>query len=136
MPGFTLVPQNEVYLHVTLYHLTAHSLEMYLTAVCPSLFLLSVSRLYGFVMCCSRSRVMSHRAVTVLVTDGDLRSVQAALWHGKPAVVLPTSVDQVMTISCHLSHRSRSVIGVSGESLPIVFLYDHLLQLRCSYFAS
>lgn len=38
---------------------------------------------------------MSHRTVTVLVTDGDLRSVQAALWHGKPAVVLPTALDQV-----------------------------------------
>lgn len=40
-------------------------------------------------------RVMSHRLVTVLVTDGDLRSLQAALWHGKPSVVLPTSPDQV-----------------------------------------
>lgn len=38
---------------------------------------------------------MSHRSVTVLVSDGDLRSLQAALWHGKPAVVLPTSLDQV-----------------------------------------
>ncbi len=38
---------------------------------------------------------MSHRLVTVLVTDGDVRSLQTALWHGKPAVVLPTSPDQV-----------------------------------------
>lgn len=40
-------------------------------------------------------RVMSHRLVTVLVTDGDVRSLQTALWHGKPSVVVPTSPDQV-----------------------------------------
>lgn len=42
-----------------------------------------------------KNRVMAHRSVTVLVTDGDVRSLQAALWSGKPSVVLPTSPDQV-----------------------------------------
>ena len=47
---------------------------------------------------------MSHRLVTVLVTDGDVRSLQAALWHGKPPVVLPTSPDQAS--QCYMSRRA------------------------------
>lgn len=53
---------------------------------------ISIVFVYCFFVFC---RIMSHQLVTVLVTDGDVRSLQAALWHGKPAVVLPTSPDQV-----------------------------------------
>ncbi|CAM9187629.1 unnamed protein product [Ectocarpus sp. 12 AP-2014] len=53
-------------------------------------------------------RIMSHRLVTVLVTDGDVRSLQTALWHGKPSVVLPTSPDQ-REAAARLAHSGAGV---------------------------
>lgn len=69
---------------------------------------------------------MSHRLVTVLVTDGDVRSLQTALWHGKPSVVLPTSPDQV---------RREADIGVNVLGTYACVSASHGAPLRCIAFS-
>ncbi|CAN0248261.1 unnamed protein product, partial [Ectocarpus sp. 12 AP-2014] len=77
-------------------------------------------------------RIMSHRLVTVLVTDGDIRSLQTALWHGKPSVVLPTSPDQ-REAAARLAHSGAGVTcppPCNASSLTAAVVDAHGADMR------
>ncbi|CAM9784976.1 unnamed protein product, partial [Discosporangium mesarthrocarpum] len=75
---------------------------------------------------------LGHRYATVLVTDGDLRDIQAALWHGKPAVVIPTSPHQ-RDNAARLTHLGAGVTcqpPCHPEALLKAVVEAHHLSMR------